>query len=222
MITFKDENRQAEFEAFAAFYALVAKRPFTASKRSLINQLHSIANAQFGGGAASELSRANPYTGIQTEQPASERRLGKPGGDERARRGSSPNQSQPNNPAAKAREARIAARQVQESRSAAPAVVAADSLVNTPPKIAVKQPELKQVQLSTGATFDVDEGRTSDALPSFVDAANFSAKELVEKYGRDVIYEYLLSAGYDADNLSDKTDRQLANLLKKQVSEKSE
>ena len=55
--------------------------------------------------------------------------------------------------------------------------------------------------------------------PVFADATYLSAKELVEKYGRNLIYEYLFNAGEEKENLDQKTDRQLANILKKKVGE---
>ena len=51
------------------------------------------------------------------------------------------------------------------------------------------------------------------------DAPNLSAKDLVEKYGSEAIAARLVELGEDAERLAEKTDRQLANLLKKKLSE---
>ena len=77
--------------------------------------------------------------------------------------------------------------------------------------------ELANVQLSTGATFNTETGRMENNLEA--DAQNLNAKDLIEKYGRDMIFEALTNAGENPDALAEKTDRQLANILKKKASE---
>ena len=120
-MTFTDEQKQVEFEAFSAYYTLVSKRPITSATRSLLQQLRAIAIGQFGNGAFQELVRAN-----RTEtQQKTEVRLGKQsgGGLSRERRNQSPEQ-QPRSMSPD-RAARLAKREAQKSRSEAPAVVAA-------------------------------------------------------------------------------------------------
>lgn len=204
-MTFTDEQKQVEFEAFSAYYTLVSKRPITSATRSLLQQLRAIAIGQFGNGAFQELVRAN-----RTEpQPKKEITLGKQsgGGLSRERRNQSPEQQ----PRAMTpdRAARQAKREAQKSRSEAPAVVAAGNLVEAMPPT--------YDELSTGIALDSETGATERDLTG--DASKFSARELVEKHGRDLIFSHLVSAGFDRQDLEQKTDRQLANILKKHVSE---
>lgn len=215
-MTFKDEQKQAEFEAFAAYYRLVAQRPHTAAKMSRMNQLESIIRGDYPG-ALQEL-RAEQR--IASAQQAQERQLGKHGGGALTRRGSSPEPRQPR-PAAPGsqRAQRQAAREAQKSKSAAPVVVAADKPKNQARGKAVKLDlaltDTHDVKLSTGATFNVETGRTENDMVQ--DAVNLNAKDLVEKYGRDLIFEYLIVTGEDRENLEQKTDRQLANFLKRAI-----
>ena len=58
-MTFNNEQKQAEFNAFAAYFSEVSKQPFTAARRSLVNNLRSIAVGQFGNAAWQELVRDN-------------------------------------------------------------------------------------------------------------------------------------------------------------------
>ena len=58
-----------------------------------------------------------------------------------------------------------------------------------------------------------------EIVNNFGDAAELDWKELVAKYGRETIYEWLIDKGETPENLDQKTDRQLANILKKKVSE---
>ena len=83
--------------------------------------------------------------------------------------------------------------------------------------------KMQSVHLSTGAEFDTETGRTVNDLmadAAIKGAGEFSAKDLLEKYGdgaRDLIFEKLVELGHDADVLGEKSNRQLANLLKKEV-----
>lgn len=225
-MTFNNEQKQAEFNAFAAYFTEVSKQPFTAARRSLVNNLRSIAVGQFGNAAWQELVRDN--RSAPEQKP--EIKLGKPAGDGSSRRNQSPGQPKIPPPGSD-RAGRIAereARGAQKNRSAASVVVAggetAESLIKVS-KRAAKEiaqtgatvDELAQVQLSTGAIFDTETVQTE--RPVFFDATYLSAKELVEKYGRDLIYDYLFNAGEEKENLDQKTDRQLANILKKKVGE---
>ena len=211
-MTFTDEQKQVEFEAFSAYYTLVSKRPITSATRSLLQQLRAIAIGQFGNGAFQELVRAN-----RTEtQQKTEVRLGKQsgGGLSRERRNQSPEQ-QPRSMSPD-RAARLAKREAQKSRSEAPAVVAAVNLVEAA-KIPITITTMPPMHdgLPIGIALDSETGATERDLTG--DARELSAKELVEKHGRDLIFSHLISAGFDRQDLEQKTDRQLANTLKKHV-----
>lgn len=247
-MTFNNEQKQAEFAAFAAYFAQASKQPFTAARRSLVNNLRSIAVGQFGNAAWQELVRDNR----PAPEPKSEVKLGKPTGGGSSRRNQSPGQPTAPKPGSP-RDLRLKERAEREGRLGVPAVVAGDKdpdvkfakVIEQPGKIVtievpikrqrkadgtdiaefskrpanfVAEPDpLAEIELSTGATFDTGTGRTVTDL--FADATNLNAKDLVEKYKRDLIYEYLFNAGESKDNLDQKTDRQLANILKKKVSE---
>lgn len=226
------EEKQAEFEAFAAYYAIIAAKPYTSASRSLLNQLRSIAVGQYGNGAWQELVRNNRRQPV--EQP--ERTVKMSGGSQR--RNAPPQQGnapQPGTP----RWERLKAKGLLESKSAAHEVVAGGETAETITekikstakaisKSGKTADEISEfsgrpenfVQLSTGNFFDVVTGRTENDL--IADAAikgvgELSGKELLEKYSRDLIYEKLLEMGHDADMLSEKSDRQLANLLKREA-----
>ena len=197
---FQDEQKQNEYSTFSAYYAEVAKRPFTAASRSLLNQLRTIAIGQFGNGAFQEIVRANRPAATEA---TTERTLGKqPGGV--TRRGSSPEVKQPK--AGTARHERLKERgllPVAESKSAVAGVVA--------------EGKIDLVHVSDKITVTVVSDQSASDLNT--DAPNLSAKDLVEKYGSEAIAARLVELGEDAERLAEKTDRQLANLLKKKLSE---
>lgn len=220
-MTFNDEQKQAEFDAFAPYFAAVSKRPVTAASRSLLNQLRTIAVGQFGNGAYQELLRAN-----RREVPLQPERTGKPTGGGNNRRNQSPTiQKAPQQ--GSPRWLRNQARGVgQSGKSAAPAVVAAgetaESLIEGTKRLSKKianagvtADELTNIHLSTGAEFNTETGRTENDLMQ--DAAALGWKELIEKHGRELMFEALLNAGHDGVELEQKSDRQLANLLKKEA-----
>lgn len=47
--------------------------------------------------------------------------------------------------------------------------------------------------------------------------AALTTKEIIEQYGVEAIFGYLLSVGENGEELEEKSDRQLANLLKKRI-----
>ena len=228
-----NEEKQAEFEAFAAYYAIIAAKPYTAAMRSLLNNLRTIAVGQYGNGAWQQLIRDNRRQPI--EQP--ERTVKMSGGSQRRnappQKGNAP---QPGTP----RWERLKAAGLLEDKSVAQEVVAggetAESITKKI-KSATKSiaefgntaDEVSEIatsfNLSTGAVFDTETGRTVNDLmadAAIKGAGEFSAKDLLEKYGdgaRDLIFEKLVELGYDADVLGEKSARQLANLLKKRMSE---
>lgn len=217
-----DEQKTKEYNAFSAYYAEVVKRPGTAATRSLLNQLRTIAVGQFGNGPFQEILRANKTQGVEQ---ATERKLGKQAGGV-TRRNSSPEVKQPI--PGTGRYERLKEKGLLPGvKSVAPAVVAggdATGFTENPKRrtkeisaVGVTSDDLSTVQLSTGAVFNTETGATENDL--FADAPSLSAKDLVEKYGRDLIFEYLFNAGEDREGLEQKTDRQLANILKKRVSE---
>lgn len=217
-----DEQKTKEYNAFSAYYAEVVKRPATAATRSLLNQLRTIAVGQFGNGAFQEILRANK---TQSVEQTTERRLGKQAGGV-TRRNSSPEVKQPI--PGTGRYERLKEKGLLPSgKSVAPVVVAEDNAEVFAEKtkrrtkeiaaVGATAGDISVVQLSTGTAFNTETGRTKSDL--FADAPNLSAKDLVDKYGRDLIFEYLFNAGEDRESLEQKTDRQLANILKKRVSE---
>lgn len=218
-----DENKTKEYNAFSAYYAEVVKRPGTAATRSRLQQLRSIGIGDFGNGAFQEILRAHKTQ--QSAEQTAERRLGKaPGGA--TRRNSSPEVKLPT--PGTGRYERLKEKGLLPGvKSVAPAVVAggdATGFTENPKRrtkevsaVGVTSDDLSTVQLSTGAVFNTETGATENDL--FADAPNLSAKDLVEKYGRDLIFEYLFNAGEDRESMEQKTDRQLANILKKRVSE---
>lgn len=217
-----DEQKTKEYNAFSAYYAEVVKRPGTAATRSLLNQLRTIAVGQFGNGPFQEILRANKTQGVEQ---ATERKLGKQAGGV-TRRSSSPEVKQPI-PGTGRYERLKEKGLLPGGRSEASAVVAADDANVFTEKLKRRTKEIaavgataddiSTVQLSTGSVFNTETGATENDL--FADAPNLSAKDLVEKYGRDLIFEYLFNAGEDRESMEQKTDRQLANILKKRVSE---
>lgn len=233
-MTFQDEQKQAEYNAFAAWYAEVAKRPSTSAVKSLMNQLRDIGTRLYGNGPFQEVLRANKRAALTPETP--ERKLGKQSGGRSDRHSPSPVARPPKPGSDRAK--RLAERMPQNDRLEAAKVVAEGDLLGFAGKDASikmkvvkskenpndghfeewnEKKELANVQLSTGATLNTETGRTESNLVA--DARELSAKDLVEKYGRDLIAEYLFGAGFELESLSEKTDRQIANALKKHVTE---
>lgn len=218
-----DEQKTKEFEAFSSYYAEVVKRPGTAGTKSLLNQLRTIAVGQFGNGAFQEILRAHKTQ--QSAEQTAERRLGKaPGGA--TRRNSSPEVKLPT--PGTARHDRLKERGLLPAdRLGVPVVVAGGDTKGLIENLKLRTIEtaavgataddISTVQLSTGTVFNTKTGVTENNL--FDDASGLSAKDLVDKYGRDMIFEYLFNAGEDREVLEQKTDRQLANILKKRASE---
>ena len=185
---FDNEQRQAEWETFQAYYAAVSKRPFTASTRSVINQLDGIAKGQFGNAAFQELRRDN-----RREIPAPVV-VGKESGGGSSRRSQSPSPSKPLPGSARAE--RLRKLEEQKSRSETVVPVVEDSAT------------AEQLQW-------VNPPILSDADAIAADAAELSAVALAEKYGREALLSFLISKGASPENLEEKTDRQLANMVKK-------
>ncbi len=222
-MTFNDEQKQKEFEAFAAWYAEVAKRPSTSAVKSLMNQLRDIGTRLYGNGAFQEVLRANKVATLQPEQ--AERKLGKPQGDA-ARRSLLPTTVKLPQPGT-GRYERQKERGLLGGKSEAPAVVAAvdDKLSAGQPKTTKKDVAkaiIAAAELSGIIDPSDDEeaaGLARDEKESDLqqDVLSMKSTDLVEKYGRGVIYAKLTLMGEDAESLSEKTDRQLANILKKKM-----
>ena len=185
---FDNEQRQAEWETFQAYYAAVSKRPLTASTRSVINQLDGIAKGQFGNAAFQELRRDN-----RREIPAPVV-VGKESGGGSSRRSQSPIPSKPLPGSARAE--RLRKLEEQKSRSETVVPVVGDSAT------------AEQLQW-------VNPPILSDADAIAADAAELSAVALAEKYGREALLSFLISKGATSEGLEEKTDRQLANMVKK-------
>lgn len=203
---FDNEQRQAEWETFQAYYATVSKRPFTASTRSVINQLDGIAKGQFGNAAFQELRRDN-----RREIPAPVV-AGKESGGGSSRRSQSPIPSKPLPGSARAE--RLRKLEEQKSRSETVVPVVGDSepieraLANVAEQVAKAGVTSEQLQWVNPPILS-----ESDAIAS--DAAELSAVALAEKYGRDALLSFLISKGVSPESLEEKTDRQLANMVKK-------
>lgn len=217
-----DEQKTKEYNAFSAYYAEVVKRPGTAATRSLLNQLRTIAVGQFGNGPFQEILRANKTHGVEQ---ATERKLGKQAGGV-TRRSSSPEAKQPI--PGTGRYERLKEKGLLPGvKSEASAVVAEDDVKGFTENLKRRT----KVLLNTSENFGYIPRENPDGTAEnriigpiaandlFADAPNLSAKDLVEKYGRDLIFEYLFNAGEDRESMEQKTDRQLANILKKRVSE---
>ena len=215
-MTFQDEQKQKEFEAFSAYYEQVTKRPHTAQARSLLNQLRTIAVGQYGNGAWQELNRAARVT---SNAVSAERKLGKQSGGRSDRHSQSPTARAPKPGSERAK--RLAEIAQQSDRLGAGKVVAAgDKDFTEKLKVRTKEiaavgvtsDELENVQLSTiSDSFDA----VSDGI--LADAADLDWKELLKKYDQSAIYEVLLTMGETEETLQGKTPRQLANILKKHV-----
>lgn len=194
-----NKEKQEEFDAFSAYYAVVSKRPSTASAKSLINQLDTIARGQYGNGPFQELRRANRRE--NTQQQTQELTLGKQGGGGLLRRNQPPQESKT---ASDARRERIEARLLAQGGKLGVSEVVAGGNGNLQ-----KTPEI----------LGADAGNPVDPDQIIKDALNLQAKDVVEKYGRDLLFEMLVDMGEPSESLEQKTDRQLANLLKKKSSE---
>lgn len=215
---YKDEQKQAEFEAFAAYYRLVTQRPHTSAKMSRLNQLESIVRGDFPG-ALQELKSEQRK---QVVERTAERKLGKPEGSALTRRGSLPVVKLPQPGTARYERLKalglLPSQQEQSGKSEVVKVVAGGDAKNFTEKLKRRTKEIAAIgmtadELSTGATFNTEAGRAENNLET--DAQSLNAKDLVEKYGRDLIFEKLLELGETGDTLIEKTDRQLANLLKR-------
>ena len=215
-MTFQDEQKQKEFEAFAEWYAEIAKRPSTSAHKSTMNQLRDMGSRLYGSAAFQEVLRANRVANITV---SAERKLGKQSGGRSDRHSQSPTGRPPKPGSDRAK--RLAEMAQQSDRLGAGKVVAADNAKGVTEKVRVRAKdnatvvtadELANVQLSTiSDSFDA----VSDGI--LADAADLDWKELLKKYDQSAIYEVLLTMGETEDTLQGKTPRQLANTLKKHV-----
>ena len=215
-MTFQDEQKQKEFEAFAEWYAEIAKRPSTSAHKSTMNQLRDMGSRLYGSAAFQEVLRANRVANITV---SAERKLGKQSGGRSDRHSQSPTGRPPKPGSDRAK--RLAEMAQQSDRLGAGKVVAADNAKGVTEKVRVRAKdnatvvtadELANVQLSTiSDSFDA----VSDGI--LADAADLDWKELLKKYDQSAIYEVLLTMGETEDTLQGKTPRQLANILKKHV-----
>ena len=215
-MTFQDEQKQKEFEAFAEWYAEIAKRPSTSAHKSTMNQLRDMGSRLYGSAAFQEVLRANRVANITV---SAERKLGKQSGGRSDRHSQSPTGRPPKPGSDRAK--RLAEMAQQSDRLGAGKVVAADNAKGVTEKVRVRAKdnatvvtadELANVQLSTiSDSFDA----VSDGI--LADAADLDWKELLKKYDQSAIYEVLLTMGETEETLQGKTPRQLANILKKHV-----
>lgn len=215
-MTFQDEQKQKEFEAFSAYYEQVTKRPHTAQARSLLNQLRTIAVGQYGNGAWQELNRAARVT---SNTVSAERKLGKQSGGRSDRHSQSPTGRPPKPGSDRAK--RLAEMAQQSDRLGAGKVVAADNAKGVTEKVRVRAKDNATVVTAD----ELANAQLSPILDSFdavsggilADAADLDWKELLRKYDQEAIHEVLLTMGETEDTLQGKTPRQLANILKKHV-----
>ena len=215
-MTFQDEQKQKEFEAFAEWYAEIAKRPSTSAHKSTMNQLRDMGSRLYGSAAFQEVLRANRVANITV---SAERKLGKQSGGRSDRHSQSPTGRPPKPGSDRAK--RLAEMAQQSDRLGAGKVVAADNAKGVTEKVRVRAKdnatvvtadELANVQLSTiSDSFDA----VSDGI--LADAADLDWKELLKKYDQAAIHEVLLTMGETEETLQGKTPRQLANTLKKHV-----
>ena len=215
-MTFQDEQKQKEFEAFSAYYEQVTKRPHTAQARSLLNQLRTIAVGQYGNGAWQELNRAARVT---SNTVSAERKLGKQSGGRSDRHSQSPTGRPPKPGSDRAK--RLAEMAQQSDRLGAGKVVAADNAKGVTEKVRVRAKDNATVVTAD----ELANAQLSPILDSFdavsggilADASELDWKELLKKYDPSAIQEVLLTMGETEDTLQGKTPRQLANTLKKHV-----
>jgi len=183
-----------------------------------MNQLRDMGSRLYGSAAFQEVLRANRVVNITV---SAERKLGKQSGGRSDRHSQSPTGRPPKPGSDRAK--RLAEMAQQSDRLGAGKVVAADNAKEVTEKARVRakdnatvvtSDELENVQLSPiSDSFDA----VSDGI--LADAADLDWKELLKKYDQSAIYEVLLTMGETEETLQGKTPRQLANTLKKKVSE---
>jgi len=213
---FQDEQKQKEFEAFAAWYAEIAKRPSTSAHKSTINQLRDMGSRLYGSAAFQEVLRANRVANITV---SAERKLGKQSGGRSDRHSQSPTGRPPKPGSDRAK--RLAEMAQQSDRLGAGKVVAADNAKGVTEKVRVRAKDNATVVTAD----ELANAQLSPILDSFdavsggilADAADLDWKELLKKYDQEAIHEVLLTMGETEDTLQGKTPRQLANTLKKHV-----
>jgi len=213
---FQDEQKQKEFEAFAAWYAEIAKRPSTSAHKSTINQLRDMGSRLYGSAAFQEVLRANRVANITV---SAERKLGKQSGGRSDRHSQSPTGRPPKPGSDRAK--RLAEMAQQSDRLGAGKVVAADNAKGVTEKVRVRAKDNATVVTADELAY----AQLSPILDSFdavsggilADAADLDWKELLRKYDQEAIHEVLLTMGETEDTLQGKTPRQLANTLKKHV-----
>ena len=213
---FQDEQKQKEFEAFAAWYAEIAKRPSTSAHKSTINQLRDMGSRLYGSAAFQEVLRANRVANITV---SAERKLGKQSGGRSDRHSQSPTGRPPKPGSDRAK--RLAEMAQQSDRLGAGKVVAADNAKGVTEKVRVRAKDNATVVTAD----ELANAQLSPILDSFdavsggilADAADLDWKELLKKYDQSAIYEVLLTMGETEETLQGKTPRQLANTLKKHV-----
>ena len=213
---FQDEQKQKEFEAFAAWYAEIAKRPSTSAHKSTINQLRDMGSRLYGSAAFQEVLRANRVANITV---SAERKLGKQSGGRSDRHSQSPTGRPPKPGSDRAK--RLAEMAQQSDRLGAGKVVAADNAKGVTEKVRVRAKDNATVVTAD----ELANAQLSPILDSFdavsggilADAADLDWKELLKKYDQSAIYEVLLTMGETEETLQGKTPRQLANILKKHV-----
>lgn len=188
---FKDAQKQAEFDAFKTYCETVAKRPFSAVKRTLMSTIQSVAAGQYGAEAAKEISAI-----FRTLTPAPKgAEPGKMRGEGRKRHSPTPEAQM--SPEMQALFQRRAQRAGQGSRSEASAPVAVDNPAHI----------IADGMIPDGtmfAKFEVSDSGDSGIKESYY----------VVEYTREEIIDFLTSQGVEVD-FEGKTDRQLKNLVKK-------
>ena len=215
-MTFQDEQKQKEFEAFAEWYAEIAKRPSTSAHKSTMNQLRDMGSRLYGSAAFQEVLRANRVANITV---SAERKLGKQSGGRSDRHSQSPTGRPPKPGSDRAK--RLAEMAQQSDRLGAGKVVAADNAKGVTEKVRVRAKDNATVVTAD----ELANAQLSPILDSFdavsggilADAADRDWKELLRKYDQEAIHEVLLTMGETEDTLQGKTPRQLANTLKKHV-----
>jgi|JI102314A1RNA_FD_contig_81_741042_length_1264_multi_2_in_0_out_0_2 hypothetical protein len=215
-MTFQDEQKQKEFEAFAEWYAEIAKRPSTSAHKSTMNQLRDMGSRLYGSAAFQEVLRANRVANITV---SAERKLGKQSGGRSDRHSQSPTGRPPKPGSDRAK--RLAEMAQQSDRLGAGKVVAADNAKGVTEKVRVRAKDNATVVTAD----ELANAQLSPILDSFdavsggilADAADLDWKELLRKYDQEAIHEVLLTMGETEDTLQGKTPRQLANTLKKHV-----
>ena len=216
-MTFQDEQKQKEFEAFAAWYAEIAKRPSTSAHKSTMNQLRDMGSRLYGSAAFQEVLRANRVANITV---SAERKLGKQSGGRSDRHSQSPTGRPPKPGSDRAK--RLAEMAQQSDKLGAGKVVAAGDAKGFTEKLKVRAKEIAEVGVNADELANVQLSPISDSFDAvsggiFAAAADLDWKELLKKYDQSAIQEVLLTMGETEETLQDKTPRQLANTLKKHV-----